>query len=197
MRKIIQISVMALLFVACDVTDRQNIFLGKEELNSNDTIKQQLLDKDTCAFSPALLHEIMSFISESKDCEMIIPIRAERNGDKCHLFMTTEMYYNSHFLVGYQIIDGRMVACYNDYLDERTNHSDYFSRYADVEKHMLPIVNECLESLIDMSKLKRGYPTEYPNENTEGVMYWDYDPIGRRYIIHSPDSLELVFEGYY
>lgn len=197
MRKIIQISVIALLFVACDVTDRQNKSSEREDLNSNDTIPQHLLDKDTCAFSPTLLHEITSFISEFKNCAMIIPIRAEKKEGKCHLFITTEMYYNSHFLVGYQIICGRMVAYYNDYFDESTKHSDYFLRYADKEKHELPIENDCLEGLIDMSKLKRGYPTDYPNENTEGVMYWDYEPIGRRYIIHSPDSLELVFEGYY
>lgn len=189
--------IILFLFVACGVSEQSQIITGTNELDSEDIIAIQSFDKDTCAYSPVLLKEIHSFINKYDDYGMIIAIRAQKRKEQCFLFMSTELYYNSSFLIGYQIVDGKMIAYCKDYLDENTSHYNYDKQYSKIEKTELSSVDVCLSGLIDESKLKNDHPDGYLNENSEDIKYWNYDPVGRRYVIHNQNSLELVFEGCY
>lgn len=157
MKKVFLIGVILLPFMACKEANNPKDSIAKTNFVCNDTIPNQ----DTCAFSIVLLDEIKAFIGQFEDYGMVIPIRAIKKGNKCHLFMSIEMFYDTHFLIGYQIIDGKMVAYYNDYFDESTNHRDYFSQYSNKKKEELLYDNECLDCLIDKSKLRNNYPQTF------------------------------------
>lgn len=151
------------------------------------------------AFYSTLLLEIRNFIDDFGDRGMVIPVRIERQKELCHLFITIDNYYDSRFLIGYQLIEGKMIAYYYDYFDEHTKQQDYFTRYFDSDsvKQLVIFENNCSNELINVSKLERTIPNGFLNENSNDVMNNYYEPIGRHYIIHNRDSLELVFEGYY
>ena len=185
--------ILCLMFIGCDNPNKQNTNIASNDSICNDTIKKE----ETSAFSPVLLKEIMSFIDKTDDFDMVIPIWAIKKGNVCSLFISNSYFYDTRFLIGYQIIENKMVAFYYKYADEKMNYSDFHKMLDTIDKSELEDESSCLDCLIDRSKLKVDYPTDYLNENSEEVSNWFFDPIGRRYIIHNPDSLELVFEGCY
>ncbi len=90
--------------------------------------------------------------------------------DGCYITMSTAHFYDSHHLVGYIIINDKMIAFYKP-------------------------ESECNKGLVDITKLKKGKPDGFIDENSE----WAndiYEPNGRKYKVHSKDSLELVYSGY-
>ena len=117
--------------------------------------------------------------------------------NECSIFMSTELWYDTRFIIGYQIIDETMVAYYYNYIDENMSYYDFITALDTKEKDELLNENGCLDAMIDKSKLRIDRPKDFLDENSEFSINTYYEPIGRRYIIHSPDSLELVFEGYY
>lgn len=197
--KVFLITSIVLLFAGC------NNFLKQQTdvVTSSDITSDSLFIKNekhsSGAFYRTLLLEIRNFIDDFGDCGMVIPVRIERQKEQCHLFITIDNYYDSRFLIGYQVIEEKMIAYYYDYLDENTKYQDYYTRYFDSDsiKQLVNYENNCSNGLINISKLEKTTPNGFLNENSYDVMNNYYEPIGRHYIIHSRDSLELVFEGYY
>ena len=190
-------TIMMLGLIGCNpVHKRQSSVVSNDSTNIN-MISIETNLKDTTAFRPVLLHEITSFIDKYKDYGPIIILMAERKQNDCCIFMSTSYFYDTRFIIGYQIIDEKMVAYYYNYIQEGMSYYEFISALDTIGKDELLSENGCMDALIDKSKLKTDRPQSFLDENSEFAMYTDYDPVGRRYIIHSPDSLELVFEGYY
>ncbi len=184
------------LFVGCHTPNKQDNYTNICDSICVDTISTINNTSDSCAFCQALVREIKSFINKNDNC-VVVSLCAKKTEKKCSLFMSTGLWYDSRFLIGYQIIDKKMVAYYYNYIDEDMSYYDFISALDTKGKDELLNENGCLDALIDKSKLKTDRPQSFLNENSEFAIYTDYEPIGRQYIIHSQDSLELVFEGYY
>lgn len=156
---------------------------------------------DSSAFCPRLLEEIKAFIRQHG--EPVIAMWIEDKGDDCFVFFTTALFYYSGYMCGYQIIDDRMVVyCFNT-IDEIWCYYDFLEKCQTKDPSELLTESKCAELLIDKSKLITDLPKSYyedPNgfadENSEFADYF-YEPAGKRFKIHSADSLEVVFDGYY
>lgn len=157
---------------------------------------------DTSAFCPRLLKEIKSFISQNG--EPVITVQIEEIGCERYVFIATNLYYDTRFLCGYEIIDGRMIAYNYSYAEGINDYYDFMAMSKIKESRDLLKESDCAEYLIDKSKLKTDFPISFFDDPHNG--YADekspladgfYEPVGRRLLIHSSDSLELVFEGYY
>lgn len=157
---------------------------------------------DSSAFCPSLLKEIKTFISQNGD--PVITVQIEEKGIERYIFLGTNLYYDSRFLCGYEIIEDRMVAYYYSYADGINDLYDFMAMLNTKESRDLLKESDCAEYLIDKSKLKTDFPISFFDDPHNG--YADekspladgfYEPVGRRLLIHSSDSLELVFEGYY
>jgi hypothetical protein len=191
---LILILAMFSIFVGC--TNKQNNYTNLCDSVYVDTISTINDNIDSCAFCQVLLREIKSFINKNENC-VVVSLFAEKMENECSIFMSTELWYDTRFIIGYQIIDETMVAYYYNYIDENMSYYDFITALDTKEKDELLNENGCLDAMIDKSKLRIDRPKDFLDENSEFAIYTDYEPIGRRYIIHSPDSLELVFEGYY
>lgn len=165
-----------------------------------DTIMSASPTVDSSAFCPSLLKEIKAFIRQNG--EPVIAMWIEDKGDDSFVFFTTALFYYSRYMHGYQIIDGRMVVyCYN-VIEGIWCDYEFVGKYQADSSELLT-ESKCAELLIDKSKLITDLPKSYyedPNgfadENSEFADYF-YEPVGRRFRIHSADSLELVFDGPY
>lgn len=172
--------------------------LDLSNIDSNDGLTGSSHNEDTLAFCSNLLNAIRSFINDYADeYEDVISIEIVNEGNDCFVFMSTNMYYYTHLLFGYQIIDDKMVAYYFNYNNDTLSFYNFVSQINTKDKKEFLSESECSNCLIDKSKLKTDYPIVFPNEYSDFATGWIYEPRGRKYIIHSPDSLELVFEGYY
>ena len=193
---LILILAMFSIFVGCNAPNKQNNYTNLCDSVYVDTISTINDNIDSCAFCQVLLREIKSFINKNENC-VVVSLFAEKMENECSIFMSTELWYDTRFIIGYQIIDETMVAYYYNYIDENMSYYDFITALDTKEKDELLNENGCLDAMIDKSKLRIDRPKDFLDENSEFAIYTDYEPIGRRYIIHSPDSLELVFEGYY
>ena len=193
---LILILAMFSIFVGCNTSNKQNNYTNLCDSVYVDTTSTINDNIDSCAFCQVLLREIKSFINKNENC-VVVSLFAEKMENECSIFMSTELWYDTRFIIGYQIIDETMVAYYYNYIDENMSYYDFITALDTKEKDELLNENGCLDAMIDKSKLRIDRPKDFLDENSEFAIYTDYEPIGRRYIIHSPDSLELVFEGYY
>lgn len=184
------------ILVGCNTPNKQDNYASMCDNICVDTIPTINNSVDSCAFCQALAREIKSFINKNENCP-VVSLCAEKTEKNCSLLMSTGLWYDSRFIIGYQIINEKMVAYYYNYIQESMSYYDFISTLDTKDKDELLNENGCMDALIDKSKLKTDRPQSFLDENSEFAMYTDYEPIGRRYIIHSADSLELVFEGYY
>ena len=121
------------------------------------------------AISPVLTAEIEDYIAKHCDWdEEKIIILWEENG---FMFMVSNYFYDSKKLLGYSIIDDKMIAYYGS-------------------------ENEVSPKLLDVEKLKLGCPDTYPDDKSSIAFTWDYDPKMRKYRVVDADSLVLEYEGY-
>ena len=193
---LILILAMFSIFVGCNTSNKQNNYTNLCDSVYVDTTSTINDNIDSCAFCQVLLREIKSFINKNENC-VVVSLFAEKMENECSIFMSTELWYDTRFIIGYQIIDETMVAYYYNYIDENMSYYDFITALDTKEKDELLNENGCLDAMIDKSKLRIDRPKDFLDENSEFSINTYYEPIGRRYIIHSPDSLELVFEGYY
>ena len=96
-----------------------------------------------------------------------------------------------------------MVAYYYSYADGINDLYDFMAMLNTKESRDLLKESDCAELLIDKSKLEKGFPISYFDDpkgyadEKSSFAYFCYEPQGKRLLVHSADSLELVFEGYY
>ena len=174
---IIVIGAVLLLLAGCDTNSKKGISAKVSDTTHYDSADVQLCEEDTIAFCPSLLIAIKSLINDyADDLESVVVLWVEEKDGQCVIALATQMCYITTILKGYQLVEGKMVAYYCDEVDDD---------------------NSCLDGVVDKSKLKKDFPSFFPDENSEFATGWDYDPRGRKYLVHSPDSLELIFDGCY
>lgn len=146
-------------------------------------------------FCPALQSELKDYIQKQHDpfANVIRIWIVERNGN-CYLDMASDICYDTRSLCGYYIMDSIMIAY--DYIkrDDDMSFLELYELLDSVDRHVFFKESECNNGIIDTTLLIRNAPVDFPNEEQ---ICGTYDGRGRKYKIHSPDSLELVFEGYY
>jgi hypothetical protein len=186
MKKIIYISFFLISFFASCVNETIN--KGKTD---NNTKQKEILKNDkTDAMCPTLLKEIENFITynDSVDrggsiSEDVYIVYLYRKKTVCYVTILQSLcYYQSLYpqsisgsscnIDGFVLLNNKMIAFYN-------------------------LKNDCNKGLVDITKLKKGKPKDFPDENSDIARYTTYDPIGKKYKIHSKDSLELVYFGYF
>ncbi len=143
-------------------------------------IKQvHMENNETNAISPVLLNELTQFIiykdSITKNSLIktdIYVIHFEKMEDGCFVLIGPTIYYHNKKLKGYIIHKDKMIVFYNP-------------------------KSECNCGLVDITKLEKGKPKNFPDENSDIAIHTTYEPSGNKYKIHSEDSLELVYSGYF
>ena len=184
--------------MCCQSNNNENTFGNTKDNHGLDSTFTVLTEKDTSAFCPILLNAIKSFIHDDMDeLDCVVSIAIDNDGNNCYVFMSTNMYYFSPLLNGYQIVDNKMVAYYLNISNDTISKYKLLSQQNAEDFSNLLYESDCSHSLIDNSKLNTGFPKSFPDENSDFATGWFYEPRGRKYLIHSPDSLELVFEGYF
>lgn len=159
---------------------------------------EQSYGTDTSAFCPILLNEIKNFIKDySNDLDRVISIVIRNDGDNCYLLISNDMFYYSHLLYGYQVIEEKMVAYYFNFKDSTMTYNELVSQLQSRCVNDLLSESECSNRIIEKTKLRTDRPSVFPDELSDYAHGWFSEPICRTYIIHSSDSLELVFEGCY
>lgn len=198
MKNSIIISLATLLLMCCQSNNKGNIYDSTKDNLSRDSTLTTLPQKDTSAFCPILLNAIKSFIHDyTDDLDYVVSIEIDNDGSNCYVFMSTNMFYLSSLLIGYQIVDNKMIAYYFNISNDTVSFYELLSQQNTKDFNNLLYESDCFDGLIDKNKLNTNFPKSFPDENSDFATGWNYDPVGRKYIIHSPDSLELVFEGYY
>ncbi len=146
-------------------------------------------------FCPALQSELMDYMQKQHDplAKVIRIWIYEQDGD-CYVNMFSDICYDTCSLCGYCFIDSTLIVY--DYIkrDDNMSFLELYDLLDSVDRHVLFKESECNNGLIDTTLLIRSAPIGFPNEEQ---ICGSYDGRGRKYKIHSPDSLELVFEGYY
>ena len=183
--------VSVLLFSGCMVKPNKQATITT---NNNDSIATSKI-VEASPFCPALQSELKDFILEQHDpfAKVIRVWIIDRDGE-CYVDMLSDICYDKHSLCGYYIIDSIMIAY--DYIkrDDNMSFLELYELADSVDRHVLFKESECNNGLIDTTLLIRNAPVDFPNEEQ---ICRTYDGKGRKYKINSPDSLELVFEGYY
>ena len=197
-RIIISSALLLLLLMCCQSNNKENTLGITKDNQGLDSTLTASSEKDTSAFCPILLNAIKSFIHDySDDLDCVVSIEIDNDGSNCYVFMSTNMYYFSHLLNGYQIVDDKMIAYYLNISNDTISYFELSSQQNTEDISNLLYESDCSEGLIDKNKLNTDFPKSFPDENSDFATGWFYEPRGRKYIIHSPDSLELVFEGPY
>ena len=95
-----------------------------------------------------------------------------------------------------------VVYCFNT-IEDNWCYYDFVEKCQTNSPSELLTESKCAAFLIDKSKLITDPPKSYRegpggfgDENSEFADYF-YEPVGKRFRIHSADSLELVFDGPY
>ena len=175
MKKIIYILLVLVYCVAsCKNTPTMSDKKTKQEEVSLDMSTDSI---KTNAISPVLFKELEKLISHNDSVSTneelktnIYIIYFSTEGNTCFLTMSTAHFYDNTYLSGYVQIDDKMIAFYNP-------------------------ESICNKGLIDITKLEKESPKNFPDENSDIAIHTIYDPWGMKYIIHSKDSLELIYSG--
>lgn len=101
----------------------------------------------------------------------VVLVFFEQDADECFLYILKSNIYISRYIKGYTILNGLMIE---------------FSS----------LIEGCNIGFIDESKMRKGLPTDYPDEFSKEANY-DYSHYGKKYKVHSRDSLEVVSTGYF
>ena len=158
----------------------------------NDSICQSFY---TSPFCSALNSELNDFILKRPDnYAKVISIWMEEQDGDCFLNMLYDICYNEYALCGYYIIDSIMVTYNYIKRDNNKSFAELYQLMDSINPNLFFKESECNFGLVDTTLLIRSIPIDFPNYHQ---VCTTYDGIGRKYIIHSPDSLELVFEGPY
>ncbi|MDH6342442.1 hypothetical protein M2480_001064 [Parabacteroides sp. PFB2-12] len=187
---------IGLVLISTVVSCKKNTSSKPEKITEIEAVTHA--DEMEDSLSPALYSAIKSticlydsvyhnkrFYSFGKEYANIIKVVFTKREDDCYVTIIDCLYYQTYLLNGYILYQKYMIV---------------FDEYDPVE-HELYIKasgydNACNCNLVNIEKLRRDTPPqEFHDENSEFVNY-DFDGIGRRYKIHSRDSLELVFEGF-
>ena len=183
MKKVIFLSfIMVSLFIGCNNTSSDN---KKANSKENEMTKANKTD----AVCPVLLKELESLIAYNDSVDKGSTISGDvyivyfsRKETDCYVTIYQSLcYYQSFYpqtlssprynIGGFILLKNKMVAFYN-------------------------LTSECNKGLVDINKLEKGKPKGFPDENSDVAIHTTYDPWGKKYKIHSKDSLELVFSGY-
>lgn len=193
------ISAFLLIFACCNTNSNKTLHgLYNNEIDCKDSLANSSYSEDALAFCPVLLEAIRSFIKDySDEYDSVISVEIKNHGRDCFVIISTNMFYYTHLLCGYQIIDDKMIAYNYNFINDSISYYHLVSQLNTEEKKEFLFESECSKNLIDNTKLKTDFPTSFPNEHSDLATGWNYEPRCRQYRIHSPDSLELVFEGYY
>lgn len=199
--KIILIFLTAVTLCCCQ-NNTEKILTASNSDNSADNISIITQYEDTSAFCTNLLKEIKKFISLNGD--PVISVQIEEKGSERYVTLLTNLYYDSRFLCGYEIIDGRMIAYYYSYADETIDYSDFLRMLETKDKSEMLKESDCAKFLIDNSKLEKGFPISFFDDPHKG--YADekssfanccYENCIWKFLIHNTDSLELVYKAKY
>ena len=161
----------------------------KEKEVKNKKTKEMISEDKMTVIYPTLLEELEDVITYRDSIDMgssiignvYIVFFSESKGDCYVTIFQSLCYYQSFYpqtlshpsynLEGYTLLNGKMIAFYNP-------------------------ESNCNKGLVDITKLKKGKPKDFPGENSDIAVHTNYDPWGKKYKIHSKDSLELVYSGY-
>ena len=156
--------------------------------SNSDTEDSTSFNKD--CFCPCLLSEINDFVANDSLTDIYSVWFAKKGGNRC-LVISTACFYHKEALVGYSLIDDKLIVYYGVDGDCSAIQSGV------IDSHINSKANDAVpvESLIDTSKLFRGYPSSFPDEDSDIAQNSNYDPFGRIYFIHSRDSIDLIYQG--
>lgn len=195
---IISLATLLVFLTCCQSNTMENTCEMTKDNRGLDSTVTSFPQKDTSAFCPILLNAIKSFIHDyTDDLDYVISIKIDDDESNCYVFMSTNMFYISPLLNGYQVIDDKMVSYYFNISNDTISFYQLLSIQNAKDFNNLLYESDCSDILIDKNKLKTDYPKFFPNENSDFATGWEYEPKGRKYKVHGLDSLELVFEGYY
>ncbi len=168
MVKVIAILLVLVLFSNCH-SERSR---GKNPtLPANINVDQEY-DITLCT---SLRAEIKSFSDEldslTSDSFGIVVIVVKMEKTECSLRMVTQPYYDSKLLDGALLLNRRLFVFY-------------------IEDSV------CSSGIMHFGLLSLPNILDYPDENNFELL-GSYEPWGRKYKILCPDSLELVYKGYF
>lgn len=186
MKKAIYISfVFICLFISCN-----NKTSDKEKKDNNKKQKEMIKKNKTDALSPCLLKELESLIAYNDSVDkgsaisgdVYIVYFSKKQAD-CYVTIYQSLcYYQSFYpqslsspsynIEGFVTLNNKMIAFYN-------------------------LGSECNHGLIDITKLGKGKPKNFSDENSDLAIHTTYELSGNKYKIRSKDSLELVYSGYF
>lgn len=168
MVKVFAILLVLILFSYCQSEKSRE---KKSVLIVNEIVEQDY-ERALCS---NLRFEIKSFSDEldslTADSLGIVAIIISMEEIKCSLIMATQPYYDSKRLDGAFFINRRLFVFY-------------------IEDSV------CDNGIIHFDLLNLPRMEDYPNENNFKPL-GSYEPWGRKYKIYGPDSLELVYKGYF
>lgn len=124
--------------------------------------------------SPVLLREIDVFVQGRQTDDSLKIILVDINDSL--LYICPSVFYNYHESTGHFFYQGKLVGFHLGHYAGKWNFVDT----AKLEKGRV-----------------KGYPEEFPVSVESDSLEYKYDFRVRTYQIHSKDSLELIFWGYY
>ena len=158
----------------------------------NDSVSQSF---DASPFCNALQNALDDFILKRQDdYARVINIWIAEQDSGCFVNIVYDICYDEYALCGYYIIDSTMIAYNYIKRDDNVSFAELYQLLDSVNSRLLFKESDCNCGLVDTTLLIRKTPMDYPSYKQ---ICTTYDGSGRMYKIHSPDSLELVFEGYY
>lgn len=182
MKKVIFLSfILVCLFLGCNNTSSDN-----KKANSKENKMSKAAKKD--AVCSVLTRELESLIANNDSIDkgsaisgnVYIVFFFSKETD-CYVTIYQSLcYYQSFYpktlsspsydMEGFILLKNKMVAFYN-------------------------LASGCNKGLVDITKLEKGSPKDFPDESSDLAIHTTYDPWGKKYKIHSRDSLELVYSG--
>ena len=194
----ISLATLLVLLMCCQSNNKENTYDMTKDNHGLDSTSITLPKKDTSAFCPILLNAIKSFIHDyTDDLDYVVSIEIDNDGSNCYVFLSTNMFYLSPLLNGYQVVEDKMVAYYFNIFNDTISFYELLSQQNTKDFNNLLYESDYSDGLIDKNKLKTDHPKSFPDENSDFATGWNYEPRGRKYKVLSSDSLELVFEGFY
>lgn len=183
MRKLIFISTtFAFFLVSCNNTSIKEKVVNNDE-EQKEIMKQPIMN----GIHSSLFKELERIIAYYRDSPVqespfkhdIFIVYFSHSGIDCYVTIFQSPWYyqkfytktlSSYNLDGFSFLNGNMVAFYN-------------------------IQDKCNKDLVDITKLKKEKPDGFPDENSDIAIHTIYESWGKKYKIHSNDSLELVYSG--
>ncbi|MDH5415245.1 MAG: hypothetical protein OEW87_14000 [Flavobacteriaceae bacterium] len=173
MNYIIALVIVIFLCLSCSDVSQKN----EKRVSIPSTVPQvdEIKDIAEIALSQNLYQELNNFVAiydslNFQDSVIAISFYEEEKGD-CILLFASQPFYDRRHCDGYFLLNNKMIAFYE-------------------------ISSTCNVGLVKEEELKTEEIFDFPNENIRHT-FDSYDPWGRKYRVHSNDSIELVFSGYF